>query len=89
MEFQKLFSQLNDNKSLQKRVDKILSLKCGDKIEILGVSEVPGQEYDDVLVIQDTPQLYDNYIIFNVVYPSGKESTEEVYLDLLEDITLL
>lgn len=89
MDFYELFCMLNDDEQLKMRVDEILNLNRGNLIKILGLSEVPGQDYDDVLVIEESPTLFDNYIIINFTYPSGKEGTEEVHLDLLEDITIV
>lgn len=88
-EFIRLFSRLNDHNKLEKRVKNILNLKIGDKIRILGLSEVVGQDWDDDLVLIQTPVLYEDVIKLTFTYPSGKEAYEEVYVDLIEDITIL
>ena len=71
------------------QLENILNLNQGNLIKIKGMSEVPGQEYDDILTVTELPQMHDNCIIINFKYPSGTEDRVEMYLDFLEDIDVI
>lgn len=70
------------------KVMSILNLNVGDKIRVLGLSEVVGQDWDDDLVLTKKPEQHEDIIKLTFTYPSGVESEREEYIDLIGDIRI-